>query len=291
MSKTTKTSEDEVSRFWTKISLVAEISQMISDSPPANDTFRHTLDRIGEVVPFDFATFYLYHEDPSELRDIVTIGEKVEPLDFIPFDLGFGFTAWAAKQHQPVLLSELKNQDREKPIGSFLVLPLRSDNRLIGVISFGSEKKNNFRDQDVKLLRILGGQIAVSADRMNYQRRLEVQNAALKKTQKQLLLAQKRLISDERLAAVRELSVSINHEINNPLSVIIGNIQCLLFIEKNLDEGVVGRLQRMEHEALRIAEINRQLLKIDDLVSETYINTGEKIRMINIEKSATGRKK
>lgn len=290
MSKT-KTSEDEVSRFWTKVNLVAEISQAISESPPAPDTFRHTLNRIGEVVPFDFATFYLYHEEPNELKDALSIGEKVEPLDFIPFDLGFGFTAWAAKQHQPVLLAELKNQDREKPIGSFLVLPMRVENRLIGVISLGSEKKNNFREQDVKLLTILAGQIAASADRMNYQLRLENQNIALKKTQKQLLLAQKRLVSDERLSAVKELSVSINHEINNPLSVIIGNIQCLLFIEKNLDENVIGRLQRMEHEALRIAEINRQLLKIDDLVSETYINTGEKIRMINIEKSSTGGKK
>ena len=291
MSKTTKDSEDQVSRFWTKIGLVAEIARMISESPPAHDTFRHTLQRIGEVVPFDYATFYMYYEEPNELRDIVTIGEKVEPLDFVPFELGFGFTAWAAKQHQPVLLAELKNQDREKPIGSFLVLPLRAENRLIGVISLGSEKKNSFREQDIKLLTILAGQMAISADRMHYQRRLESQNTALKRTQKQLLLAQKRIISDERLSAVRELSVSINHEINNPLSVIIGNIQCLLFIEKDLSENVVGRLQRMEHEALRIAEINRQLLKIDELVSETYINTGEKIRMINIEKSSSGSKK
>lgn len=291
MSKTSKTSEEAASRFWIKINLVAEIAEWIGSNPPDIETFRVTLKKIHEVVPFEHATFYLYDEENKELRDMVTIGEKVEPLDFIPFDIGFGFSAWAAKQNQPVYLANLKSTDRpdEKQIGSFLVLPLRAQDRLIGVISIGCRRQNGFRDQDIKLLKILAGQIAVSADRIIYQRRLEEKHEALNKTKKQLLLAQKRLISDERLSAVRELSVSINHEINNPLSVIIGNIQCLLFIEKNLSESTVSRLKCMEHESLRIAEINRRLLKIDELVSETYINTGEKIRMINIEKSSTGR--
>ncbi|HHI03096.1 MAG TPA: hypothetical protein ENL22_06210, partial [candidate division Zixibacteria bacterium] len=89
---------------------------------------------------------------------------------------------------------------------------------------------------------------------------------------------------------VRELSVSINHEINNPLSVIVGNIQCLLFIEKNLNEKVKERLKRVEAEAMKIADINHRLLEIDELVSETYINDGQKIKMINIEKSSSGMK-
>jgi len=288
---TKKTNDEAATRFWTKINLVAEITELISNSPSDQDTFRATLEKIKEVVPFDFATFYLFFEDSGELRDIVTIGEKVEPLDFVPFELGFGFTAWAAKQRQPVKLAGLKNPDREKPVGSFLVMPLMVEGKLLGVISFGSEKKENFRDQDIKLLGILANQIAVSADRMIYQRRLEKQNDSLKRVQKQLLLAQERLIGDERLDAVRELSVSVNHEINNPLSVIVGNIQCLLFIEKNLAENVVERLRRIEHEALRIADINRKLLDIDNLVSETYINSGEKIRMINIEKSTSGANK
>ena len=46
----------------------------------------------------------------------------------------------------------------------------------------------------------------------------------------------------------------------------------------------------VSREALKIAEINHRLLEIDELVSETYINNGAKIKMINLEKSTAGAK-
>lgn len=279
-----------VSRFWKKINLVADITSDIADNPPSKDVLLKALKRIQDVVAFTSASISFYDADKRGLKEEITVGEKVEPIDFIQFDLGAGFSAWAARQKKPLLLSDIKNLDRppEKAIGSFLVIPLMVETELIGVISFAHSQTGFFREEDVKLLTILSGQIAVSRDRSLFASRLEEKNQALIKAQKQLRRAQERLVNDERLTAVRELSVSINHEINNPLSVIIGNIQCLLVIEKDLNEEVIKRLKRVEAEAMKIAEINRRLIKIDELVSETYISNGNKIKMINIEKSSTG---
>jgi signal transduction histidine kinase len=175
-------------------------------------------------------------------------------------------------------------------IKSILIVPLKSGNNLIGVLSFAHQSEDFFRDKDIKLLSLLAQQMAAARERSLIQHELTLKNNALENAQKQLRRAQERLINDERLHAVRELSVSINHEINNPLSVIIGNIQCLLFIEKDLKDKVQQRLRRVESEALKIAEINHRLLEIDRLVSETYISDGNNIRMINIEKSSAGYK-
>ncbi len=291
MAPKKQASEDQATRFWTKIGLVAEIAALISNRPLDHKTFKEVLERINEVVAFEHATLYLLNREKAELEDVATYGAKVEPIDFVPFDLGFGFTAWAARQNKPILLSHLNNPDRppEKQLGSFLVIPLLVQEKMTGVISFGHSRKEFFRDTDVKLLSLLGGQIAVSAERIIYQQELERRNQELIKAQKQLRRAQERLVNDQRLAAVRELSVSVNHEINNPLSVIIGNIQCLMFIEKDLRPEVIARLERVESEAMKIAEINRRLLKIEDLVTETYIEGSSNVRMINLAKSSSGR--
>jgi len=172
--------------------------------------------------------------------------------------------------------------------GALLALPLRIKNNPVGLICLGHGDPEFFREQDIRLLQMLSQQIAISRERSLNQQELRNRNEELEKAQKLLRLAQQRLIDDERLYAVKELSASINHEINNPLSIIVGNVQCLLFVEKNLNEKVIERLNRIETEAMRIAEINHRLLEIDDLVSETYINSGTKLKMLNIEKSSSG---
>jgi GAF domain-containing protein len=282
-------SADQISRFWTKIGLAADIVAVVSNSPLNKKTYKGILQKIQNVIPFEFATFYLYDDDKKDIREEVSLGKRIEPIDFVPFELGYGFTAWAAKQEKPVLLSNVKSQNRspDKAIGSFLVIPIRLQKKLIGVISLGHSQSNFFRERDVKLLSILAIQMGTSIERMIYQQKLEKQNKELVKTQKMLSQAKERMINDSRLDAVRELSVSVNHEINNPLSVIIGNIQCLIHIEKNLCLKIVERLKRIENEALKIAEINRRLIRIDELVTETYIDDGDGIKMINIEKSSS----
>ena len=151
-----------------------------------------------------------------------------------------------------------------------------------------SDASKPFRDKDRRFLLIAGDLIAVSMERQIYNKRLRAKNKALRKAQEELKVVRQNIINFERLSAVRELAVSINHEINNPLSVIVGNIQCLLLKTKNLDESIQNRLKLIEREAMRIAEINQRLLKIEDIVSETYMSGHEKIKMIDLEKSTAG---
>jgi transcriptional regulator with GAF, ATPase, and Fis domain len=282
--------DDQVSRFWVKVNLVAEISSFIRKSPPVKETYKKVLEMIQGVVPFESSTLSLFNKKKERLEEMITIGRKVELLDFVQFEAGSGISAWVAKQKRPIILSHLKNLNRppEEARNSFLIIPLNVEDRLIGVINLSHSAVNFFRENDIKLLEIVGDQIAISIERLMYQKELEKKNKALVKAQKELKEVHKALIDGEKLSAVKELAVSINHEINNPLSVIIGNIQYLRHIEKNLDEKLAERLGKIESECMRIAEVNRRLLKIEDLVSETYIYNGQKIKMINLQKSTTG---
>ncbi|UCD17621.1 MAG: GAF domain-containing protein [Candidatus Zixiibacteriota bacterium] len=285
--------EEQVTRFWVKVNLLADIAAVFRTDPPIKETFTRVLKLIRDVIPFDSATLYLLNKKTQQLDSVISLGESVSPAACIEPDLGCNFSSWVADHKKPILLTNIRDpkQDASTSEWAFLVIPLIIENRLIGVITLASSTPGFFREKDVKLLAILGDQMALSIERLFNQIRLEKKNEALEKTQRDLKRAQDSVINDERLAAVHELAISINHEINNPLSVIIGNIQYMMYVDKSLSPQVLERLKKIEQESLRIAETNRRLLKIDDLVSETYINGRSKIKMINLQKSAVRGKK
>ncbi|MEW6015980.1 MAG: GAF domain-containing protein [Candidatus Zixiibacteriota bacterium] len=285
-----KKTEEPISRFWNKISLVADVAAVIRNEPPGKETFARVLKMIQEIVAFESATLYLYDKKRKRLDEMVSLGERVEPIDFVQFEVGSGITAWAARQKKPVLLSNIRNLDRppEKTRSSFLSIPLLVAEELIGAVNFAHTLPDFFRDKDLKLLTIVGDQIAISIERLIYQAELEAKNQALQKAHEELMESQRHIINHEKLSAVKELARSVNHEINNPLAVIVGQTQCLALIRDQLAPDLIERLECIENEAMKIAEINRRLLQIEDLVSESYLDDLDGVRMLNLHKSTSG---
>lgn len=69
-------------------------------------------------------------------------------------------------------------------------------------------------------------------------------------------------IDKERLGAIIETAITVNHEINNPLTAILGNIQLLLLHRKDLDEELTAKLRTMEASAMKIKDITQRLLRV-----------------------------
>lgn len=67
------------------------------------------------------------------------------------------------------------------------------------------------------------------------------------------------LLEAERLAAICQLGIAVRHEINNPLTTIIGNAELLLEEHEHISGECRKRLAAVLDNALRIAEIVKQL--------------------------------
>jgi PAS domain S-box-containing protein len=93
---------------------------------------------------------------------------------------------------------------------------------------------------------------------------------------------QGKLLEAERLAALSEIAIGLNHSINNPLCAILGNTQLLLMERDKLDAGTVRRLKSIEREISRIQKIARRLPKITRAASRDYVG-GKK--MLDLEGS------
>ncbi len=93
---------------------------------------------------------------------------------------------------------------------------------------------------------------------------------------------QGKLLEAERLSALSEIAIGLNHAINNPLCAILGNTQLLLMERDKHDPGTVRKLESIEREISRIQEIAERLPMITRAASRDYV--GGK-RMLDVDKS------
>lgn len=91
-------------------------------------------------------------------------------------------------------------------------------------------------------------------------------------------------IEKERLSAVVETAVTVNHEINNPLTAILGNVQLLLLKREDLDDELKAKLRTIETAALKIRDVTQRLMKLKSPRSTDY---ADGTRMIDLSDDNT----
>lgn len=117
---------------------------------------------------------------------------------------------------------------------SLLLVPVHTPSGdIFGFISCGyTSKPRPWRNEEIKLLRGVAGQIAIAVEQANlYQRSLQEAERAQKRAQElsetlqELKRTQSQLVQSEKMASLGQLVAGIAHEINNPVSFIQGNIE------------------------------------------------------------------
>lgn len=83
-------------------------------------------------------------------------------------------------------------------------------------------------------------------------------------------VADKNLLDKERLAAIIETAVTVNHEVNNPLTAILGNVQLLLMKREDLDDDLKEKLRIIETSAMKIKDVTQRLMRMTTPRSVEY---------------------
>ncbi len=98
---------------------------------------------------------------------------------------------------------------------------------------------------------------------------------------------EERIIEAERLASVIQTAITVNHEVNNPLAVVMGNIY--LAQERARELGIadmVDQLEAMERSCRRIRDITQKLQNLQEAATTDYI---EGIKMIDIRSESNSK--
>ena len=142
---------------------------------------------------------------------------------------------------------------REKAGASMLVLPLAVGDRVVGLVELDTEEQErHFTTAEVRLCQALADQAAVAIESAQLYTDLQHQMEQLKSTQAQL-------IQSAKLAAVGELAAGVAHELNNPLTIILGFAE-LVADEMGPDSPERQCLEKIHSETQRARDIVHDLL-------------------------------
>ena len=94
-----------------------------------------------------------------------------------------------------------------------------------------------------------------------------------------ILEQQEKLIEEERLKVLLQMSGATAHELNQPLFVLLGNIDLLRNVDKNSEERVLC-VNEIEKAGKRIANIVKKIQNVRHYETKPYGSTG---RIVNIE--------
>jgi hypothetical protein len=100
---------------------------------------------------------------------------------------------------------------------------------------------------------------------------------------KQLVDDHQQVIRGERVAAILETAVAINHEINNPLTAILGNTQLILMNKDKLSKDLLAKVTIIEKSSLRIRQVTQKLMAVVEPITTPYIDG---LQMLDIDKSS-----
>jgi len=133
-------------------------------------------------------------------------------------------------------------------------VPIFTKDQLCGLILLGHKRSgDSFFLADLKLLEIIARQAGVSIENARLYKTLQQQMEELKGSQTQ------QLIQSAKLASIGELATNVAHEINNPLTSILGFTTLML---DDLDDHNPHKkdLKIIQSEAIRPRDIVRNLL-------------------------------
>ncbi len=83
---------------------------------------------------------------------------------------------------------------------------------------------------------------------------------------------QKKLLESERLAAYTQTVITLNHEINNPLTTVMGNVYLLeKETGKKKDKNLAKRLKIIQDNCQRIQRVIQKMERINELKTVTYL--------------------
>ena len=252
--------EQQIRRRNRELMILNSIAETLSYTLDLSESVHRTLRQMLDLFELDAASLYLFDKDDATVRRVAAVGHRSEmaktfPQMKVPAGLIQQLRATRATflsvQGLPLPPLAREMQKREG-IESAYVVMLWTKEKIIGGLVVGSRRVREFSVADISLLTAVGSQVASAVDHSRLYEETRQAYENLRRTQEQL-------VHSEKLAAVGQLISGVAHELNNPLTAILGYSQ-LLTASGEVGPQALGYSEKLYKQALRTHRIVQNLL-------------------------------
>ena len=245
------------------LQILHTVAGTVSRSLDVDEVLRIALEALTDVTGHEISSLHLLSEDGAalRLRGDRGLSPRLRAVNQV-LTVGQGLIGTVAATgdtlnmrnvtEAPNLLPAARAIVQEEGMRAFLCVPINSRGRRLGTLSLGRQNGEPFVARDVVLVEATADQIGTALDNARLYSETRRQIEELQRTQAQLVHA-------EKLSAVGELASGVAHEINNPLTTVLGQAHLLLG-HPDVTPHVRSRLTIIAEEAARAARIVQNLL-------------------------------
>ena len=255
-----KQAELEIRRRNRELLALNVIAELLSQSSTLEDVLTRALAKIAELFAADSVTVYFLDEASRTLRLAANFGHRSEyARRLAPVQISASLLQ-QVRQARATLLSgaalalpeEFRELQRKEGVLASQIVVLWAKDRIIGTLVIGCREMREFSAAELNLLAAVGNQVATTIDKSRLLEETREAYDTLRHTQEQLL-------QSEKMAAVGQLISGVAHELNNPLTAILGYSQ-LLKSEESANARSSDYLEKLYKQAQRTHHIVQNLL-------------------------------
>src|SRR5262249_33291022 len=223
-----------------KLGTLNDLVEMAAKIPKVEDLLAHVLERTMRAVSASIGSIMLFDRERQVLRVAVGRGLDMEHAH----SQGEGIAGKVGELGEAVLVEDVEKDPRFAKIndpkyggGSFICVPLRVGERIVGVVNLAKKEQTPgaasqpFTPTDLQFLNALMTYTAYAVDNARlFQEAREAAQRLQEVVEDQklrLTLAQQQMLETAKLSALGELVAGVAHELNSPLTVLVGTTDLL----------------------------------------------------------------
>lgn len=255
-----KRAEQEIRRRNRELIALNTIGQTLNQPEEIDELSGRVLRQVVELFGADAGSVFLFENDSNLLKRVAAAGLKSSyseefPAVEFPRDLSEHLQAVQATV-MPLgalpLPATFKDFQQREEFKVGVLAFLWTKERMAGCILLASREVREFSSAEMNLLGSIANQVATSIDRIRLLRETQTAYDDLRRTQEQLL-------QSEKMAAIGQLISGVAHELNNPLTAILGYSQ-LLATGDMVNERGAEYVDKVHKQARRTHRIVNNLL-------------------------------
>ncbi|HVT45642.1 MAG TPA: ATP-binding protein [Thermoanaerobaculia bacterium] len=258
-----------------RLALLTNIGEAISLQLPINELLMTIYRECRKIIDASFFSIALIDDSTNELSFELDVHEgEILPKERIP--IGDGLNSWVVLNGRPLVTGSVRDElalgivaiDDGVHTESWLGVPMMAGDRVIGVVSVQSPKRNAFREEDVVLMTAIANQTAIAIENSQLYGDLEGLTFALEHRVQErtgeLRDANLRLMAADR--SKNQFLTNMSHELRTPLNSIIGFSDILLSnVQNELPPKFYGFLRNIRDAGGRLLELINDILELSKI--------------------------